>query len=123
MVPYADCSLSDVDTITSSEEQYMTHHLNASAKYQPKSYPFPLFVVDNSDTFYEEHSEDHLEEGKEVPLIVPAGTLVIIGSTVLHRSGRNTSDHWRRAFMPQYSTSPAISLEEGKLVAYAVPLT
>ncbi len=42
------------------------------------------------------------EEG--VPAIVPAGSLVVFSSLTFHRSGTNTTDKMRRAYVTQYST-------------------
>ena len=43
--------------------------------------------------------------GKEpgVPAIVPAGSVVVLSSLCFHRSGRNTTDNMRRAYVTQYS--------------------
>ena len=46
--------------------------------------------------------------GKEpgIPAIVPAGSLVVFSSLVFHRSGGNTTDQMRRAYVTQYSPEP-----------------
>ena len=41
-----------------------------------------------------------------VPAIVPAGSLVVFSSLVFHRSGFNTTDRMRRAYVTQYSPEP-----------------
>ncbi len=38
-----------------------------------------------------------------IPMTGPAGTLVVFSSVVLHRSGPNTTDRLRRAYLAQYS--------------------
>jgi ectoine hydroxylase-related dioxygenase (phytanoyl-CoA dioxygenase family) len=37
---------------------------------------------------------------------VPAGSLVVFSSLVFHRSGFNTTDRMRRAYVTQYSPEP-----------------
>lgn len=46
--------------------------------------------------------------GKEqgLPAIVPAGSLVVFSSLTFHRSGANTTDRMRRAYVTQYSAEP-----------------
>jgi ectoine hydroxylase-related dioxygenase (phytanoyl-CoA dioxygenase family) len=41
-----------------------------------------------------------------VPAVVPAGSLVVFSSLVFHRSGFNTTDRMRRAYVTQYSPEP-----------------
>lgn len=55
-----------------------------------------------------------------VPVIVPAGSIACFSSTVLHRSGFNTSPNWRRVYLPQYSAEP-LRRPDGKLAAFAEP--
>ncbi len=54
------------------------------------------------------------------PVIVPAGSIAVFLSTVLHRSGYNTTPHWRRVYLPQYSVEP-LRRPDGKLAAFAEP--
>jgi Phytanoyl-CoA dioxygenase (PhyH) len=42
------------------------------------------------------------------PVIVPAGSIACFASTVLHRSGPNTTDHIRRVYLAQYSCEPIL---------------
>jgi hypothetical protein len=44
------------------------------------------------------------EEG--IPAVVPAGSLVIFSSLTFHKSGANTTDKMRRAYVTQYSPEP-----------------
>ena len=46
--------------------------------------------------------------GKEpgIPAVVPAGSLVVFSSLTFHRSGANTTDQMRRAYVTQYSPVP-----------------
>jgi len=46
------------------------------------------------------------------PVVVPAGSIVCFSSTVLHRSGPNTTDHMRRVYVAQYSAEPILT-EDG----------
>jgi ectoine hydroxylase-related dioxygenase (phytanoyl-CoA dioxygenase family) len=45
------------------------------------------------------------------PVTVPAGSLVCFSSTVLHRSGANTTDRMRRVYLAQYSAGPILSAD------------
>jgi ectoine hydroxylase-related dioxygenase (phytanoyl-CoA dioxygenase family) len=40
------------------------------------------------------------------PVVVPAGSVVVFSSLLLHRSGPNTTDRARRVFLAQYSAEP-----------------
>ena len=42
-------------------------------------------------------------EAPGVPAIVPAGSVVVFSSLSFHRSGPNTTDQMRRAYVTQYS--------------------
>jgi ectoine hydroxylase-related dioxygenase (phytanoyl-CoA dioxygenase family) len=42
------------------------------------------------------------------PLVLPAGSIACFSSTVLHRSGPNTTGRMRRAFVAQYSVHPIL---------------
>jgi len=92
-----------------SVEEYTNHHNTAAASYQGKLY-------------YEQHMEDNLDNEIEIPLLVSAGSMIIISSKVLHRSSANISNARRRAFMPQYSSFPIYYPQPKQLVAFAVPL-
>jgi len=69
-----------------------------------------------------------------VPAIVPAGSLVVFSSLVFHRSGFNTTERMRRAYVTQYSPEPILKpgtneplhlaepfLADGRLVAAPEP--
>ena len=43
------------------------------------------------------------------PVIVPAGSIVAFSTTLLHRSGANTTDRPRRVFLAQYSAEPIMT--------------
>ena len=57
-----------------------------------------------------------------VPLPCPAGTIVAFASTTLHRSGGNTTDKPRRAFICQYAPEPIVDPASGELRNFATPL-
>ena len=42
------------------------------------------------------------------PVIVPAGSVACFSSTLLHRSGPNSTDHVRRVYLAQYSPEPIL---------------
>ena len=46
-------------------------------------------------------------------VVVPAGSIVCFSSTVLHRSGPNTTDQMRRVYVAQYSAEPILA-EDGR---------
>lgn len=52
-----------------------------------------------------------------------AGTIVAFSSLTLHRSGPNTTDAPRRAYIAQYSSEPIIDPETGQPKRFATPLT
>lgn len=43
-----------------------------------------------------------------VAAVVPAGSLVVFSSVTFHRSGANTTDRMRRAYVTQYSSEPIL---------------
>ncbi len=61
--------------------------------------------------------------GKEpgIPGIVPAGSLIVFSSFCFHRSGANTTNKMRRAYVTQYSSSPIYNPETNELKHLAVP--
>ncbi len=56
-----------------------------------------------------------------IPVIAPAGSLVVFSSTLLHRSGENRSDRPRRAYIVQYSAQP-IHNPDGAVRHFAEPV-
>lgn len=56
------------------------------------------------------------------PVIVPAGSVVCFSSTVLHRSGPNTTDRMRRVYLAQYSTEPILTADKSGPRHLAHPL-
>lgn len=63
-------------------------------------------------------------EGDEpgIALECPAGTIVAFSSLTLHRSGANTTDRRRRAYICQYSPEPIIDPVTGRHRHFAKPL-
>lgn len=59
------------------------------------------------------------EEG--IPAIVPAGSLVVFSSLTFHRSGFNTTDRMRRAYVTQYSPEVICRPGENAPMHLAVP--
>ena len=53
--------------------------------------------------------------------MVPAGSLVVFSSLTFHRSGANTTDRMRRAYVTQYSPVPILEPSTGKLMHLGVP--
>lgn len=56
-----------------------------------------------------------------VPAIVPAGSIVVFSSVTFHRSGANTTDKMRRAYVTQYSAEPILKPDTGEPMHLAVP--
>jgi ectoine hydroxylase-related dioxygenase (phytanoyl-CoA dioxygenase family) len=56
-----------------------------------------------------------------VPAVVPAGSLVVFSSLTFHRSGANTTDKMRRAYVTQYSPEPIYRPGTGELMHLGVP--
>lgn len=56
-----------------------------------------------------------------VPAIVPAGSLVVFSSLTFHRSGPNTTDKMRRAYVTQYSAQPIYKPGAQELMHLGVP--
>ena len=73
-----------------------------------------------------------VEESKELngyfgsetgtPMTCKAGTVVAFSSRTLHRSGPNTTDRPRRAYLAQYSIEPIRDPKSGELKRYATPV-
>ncbi len=61
--------------------------------------------------------------GKEpgVAAIVPAGSVVVFSSLTFHRSGENTTNKMRRAYVTQYSPDVILDPETGQPKHLAVP--
>jgi ectoine hydroxylase-related dioxygenase (phytanoyl-CoA dioxygenase family) len=56
-----------------------------------------------------------------IPAIVPAGSLVVFSSLTFHRSGANTTDRFRRAYITQYSAAPLTKPDTHELLHLGVP--
>jgi ectoine hydroxylase-related dioxygenase (phytanoyl-CoA dioxygenase family) len=56
-----------------------------------------------------------------VPAIVPAGSVVVFSSLSFHRSGANTTDRMRRAYVTQYAPAEIMNPDTGELMHLAVP--
>jgi len=55
------------------------------------------------------------------PIIIPAGSIAVFSTTVLHRSGANKTDRPRRSYIAQYSAEPIVH-PGGALAGFADPL-
>ena len=55
------------------------------------------------------------------PIIIPAGSIAVFSTTVLHRSGANKTDRPRRSYIAQYSAEPILH-PGGELAGFADPL-
>jgi ectoine hydroxylase-related dioxygenase (phytanoyl-CoA dioxygenase family) len=56
-----------------------------------------------------------------IPAVVPAGSLVVFSSLTFHRSGANTTDRMRRAYVTQYSSEPIYKPNSSDLMHLGVP--
>ncbi|MEX2171463.1 MAG: phytanoyl-CoA dioxygenase family protein [Pirellulales bacterium] len=61
------------------------------------------------------------EEG--VPAVVPAGSVIVFSSLTFHRSGANTTNKMRRAYVTQYSPEVIYDPETSRPKHLAVPFT
>jgi len=57
-----------------------------------------------------------------IPMLCKAGTVVAFSSLTLHRSGANSTDTPRRAYVCQYSGAPLIDPTTGKPKRFAKPV-
>ncbi|ABD53867.1 phytanoyl-CoA dioxygenase family protein [Jannaschia sp. CCS1] len=64
---------------------------------------------------------DGPDPGEALPC--PAGTMVIFSSLTLHRSGANTTNRPRRAYLAQYSDGPILDPSTGNPRNFATPFT
>ncbi len=56
-----------------------------------------------------------------IPAIVPAGSLVVFSSLTFHRSGSNSTDKMRRAYVTQYSPEQIFDPQTNELMHLGVP--
>jgi ectoine hydroxylase-related dioxygenase (phytanoyl-CoA dioxygenase family) len=56
------------------------------------------------------------------PIVVPAGSIACFSSTVLHRSGPNTTSRMRRVYVAQYTAEPILSEDGSRPRHQAVPV-
>jgi len=56
-----------------------------------------------------------------MPVIVPAGSIVVFSSRTFHRSGANLTQKMRRSYLAQYSKEPIMTKDHTKLWAQALP--
>lgn len=59
------------------------------------------------------------EEG--VPVVGPPGTIGVYSSLSFHKSGINTADRFRRAYLVQYTAEPLMNAQSTGLFGHAVP--
>ena len=56
-----------------------------------------------------------------VAAVVPAGSLIVFSSVTFHRSGANTTNQMRRAYVTQYSPEPIYKPDTRELMHLGVP--
>ena len=57
-----------------------------------------------------------------IPVIVPAGSIVVFSSRTFHCSGANHTERVRRSYLAQYSLEPIMNKDNTKFWGQAVPL-
>jgi ectoine hydroxylase-related dioxygenase (phytanoyl-CoA dioxygenase family) len=57
-----------------------------------------------------------------IPVIVPAGSIVVFSSRTFHRSGANQTNRMRRSYLAQYSVEPILRKDNSQYWSQAVPL-
>jgi ectoine hydroxylase-related dioxygenase (phytanoyl-CoA dioxygenase family) len=63
------------------------------------------------------------DDDDEVLLEVASGTAIVMSSLLWHRSGPNTTQFSRRAWMPQFSSRAIIHPESGIPISLSIPLS
>ena len=81
----------------SSPETCREHHLARAA-----GYPGRFGSGWKEGKGKDEEENNWWDEEDEIPVLMPRGSICVISSLVVHRSGGNISDRKRRIFMPQY---------------------
>ena len=76
---------------------------NGTAYVMPFSQIGIRTLVDHVDDEITGDKAGYFGEAPGVPAIVPAGSVVVFSSLSFHRSGPNTTDQMRRAYVTQYS--------------------
>jgi ectoine hydroxylase-related dioxygenase (phytanoyl-CoA dioxygenase family) len=67
-------------------------------------------------------SKNKINGAAAVPLLLSAGSAVIMTDVVEHASGANTTQYARRGWMPQFSYQPVLWKESKTPVSLAIPL-
>jgi ectoine hydroxylase-related dioxygenase (phytanoyl-CoA dioxygenase family) len=57
-----------------------------------------------------------------IPVFVPAGSVAVFSSYILHRSGTNTTDRPRRVYLAQYSPEPMFKADGSGPLGQRVPV-
>lgn len=115
MIPYPKPKKNTIETEKEEFTDFVSWHHSKASAYPPKSTLRKWLA--SAD--YDESPLARLE----VPLYLPAGSLVILSSEVMHRSMDNRGDSLRRAWMPQFSATPIFKANSTSFLAHAVPLT
>ena len=85
-------------------------------------YLYPQREHDNRDEFDFAPESYGFDESAEIPVEVPAGTVVFFNGYLLHRSRKNRSEVYRRVLVNHYCNAWSLlpwSMEEGERVANA----
>lgn len=114
MIPYPKQHSNTLET-EQTDIDFASWHRSKASAYPPKSTLQKWLAAPD----YEESPLARLE----LPLYLPAGSLVVLSSEVMHRSMDNRGDAVRRAWMPQFSAAPIYKANSASLLAHAVPLT
>ncbi|MGI8867978.1 MAG: phytanoyl-CoA dioxygenase family protein [Mycobacteriales bacterium] len=91
--PYLTCWIALDDVTEENGSVYLLPYSRSGIRSYVKHIPDPL-VKDRVCYFGS-------DEG--VPVIVPAGSIAVFSSVVIHRSGPNRTDRMRRVYLAQYS--------------------
>lgn len=90
--------------------------------------PYERAKMHPSDLFehrIEEETNDRVGyygDDPGIPVLVPAGSMVVFSSRLFHRSGANVSHQIRRAYEARYSAKPIMDKDGRKLQNKAVPI-
>ncbi len=90
--------------------------------------PYERALMHPEDLFehtVEEETNDRVGyygEDPGIPLLVPAGSIVVFSSRLFHRSGANVTPHIRRAYEAHYSAKPIMDERGSKPLNKAIPI-
>jgi len=102
--PYLTCWIALDDVTESNGSVYLLPYSRSGIRSYVKHIPDPRV---NDKVCY-------FGADPGMPVIVPAGSMAVFSSTVIHRSGPNTTDRMRRVYLAQYSKEVIMTADGSK---------